>query len=85
MKLTIKKENTDVKFVGKISDNSYLVELLDKPGYGCILNLLDKKMSHVLRVEAFPKWVTILELPSDFVPPCIDMSEFSNANSARNI
>jgi hypothetical protein len=74
----IMKKESNIKFISKVSDDSYVVELLDKPGYGNIINLKNMTRSNEpLRLLAFPKWVPIHDLPADFQPPNVSIEDFS--------
>ena len=74
----IMKKESNIRFISKVTEDSYVVELLDKPGYGNIVNLKTMTRSNEpLMLMAFPKWVTIHDLPVDFQPPDVNIEDFS--------
>lgn len=73
------------KFIGKISEVKFLVELNEAPGYGCIVDLMKRMKTHAMKLEAFPKWVVIDKLPKDFQLTDVDLSEFTYAESSNNL
>ena len=84
IKITTKEKN-DVKFIGKIDKDSYLVELLgETTGYALIINTVTMTKSHLLPVMAWPKWVTIEDMPKDFKTFPVDLDKYTHGSSTTS-
>jgi hypothetical protein len=74
MKTVLLKQNNNATIIAKVS--SYLlVELEAKPGYGCLVNKATMSHGKVMKLEVFPKWVTIRNVP-DADKTIINLSDY---------